>query len=45
MSSVGADKKGTRPQCSAHRESGTCGSRKVCLAEIKERALAGLHKG
>ncbi|WP_429041523.1 recombinase family protein [Bradyrhizobium elkanii] len=45
MASIGSDAKGTRLQCSAHRESGSCSNgRRVYLDDIEALAIKGLRQ-
>ncbi len=45
MASIGADRKGLRVQCSAHRESASCGNgRRVYLDDIESIVIAGLRQ-
>jgi site-specific DNA recombinase len=44
MASIGADRKGLRIQCSAHRESGSCNNgRRVYLDDVEAIVLKGLR--
>jgi site-specific DNA recombinase len=44
MASIGADRKGLRVQCSAHRESASCSNgRRVYLDDIESLVIKGLH--